>query len=57
VKMEFWPKDSPGLAKENIESIIAAQKRVGGIRPDASPVAYERFADLTVFNDAMKMVK
>ncbi len=36
-----------GLKKENIESIIAAQKRVGGIRPDATPVAHERFADLT----------
>ena len=57
VKMDFWPKDTAGLKKENIESIIAAQKRVGGIRPDATPVAYERFADLTVFSDAMKMVK
>ncbi len=57
VKMDFWPKDNPGLTKENIESIIAAQKRVGGIRPDATPVAYERFADLTVFNDAMKLAK
>ncbi|HVG52215.1 MAG TPA: ABC transporter substrate-binding protein [Xanthobacteraceae bacterium] len=57
VKMEFWPKDKAGLNKENIEAIIAAQKRVGGIRPDATPVAYERFADLTVFNDAMKMAK
>jgi ABC-type nitrate/sulfonate/bicarbonate transport system substrate-binding protein len=57
VKMEFWPRDKAGLNKENIEAIIAAQKRVGGIRPDATPVAYERFADLTVFNDAMKMAK
>lgn len=57
IKMEFWPKDSAGLKKENIEAIIAAQKRVGGIRPDATPVAYERFANTSVFDDALKMVK
>jgi NitT/TauT family transport system substrate-binding protein len=57
VKMEFWPKDTSGLKRENIEAIIAAQKRVGGIRPDATPVTYERFADTSVFDDAMKMVK
>ncbi len=57
VKMEFWPKDSNGLAKENIESIIAAQKRVGGIRPDATPVAYDRFANNSVYADAVKLVK
>ena len=57
VKMDFWPKDNAGLTKENIESIIAAQKRVGGIRPDATPVAYERFANTSVYADALKMVK
>jgi NitT/TauT family transport system substrate-binding protein len=57
VKMDFWPKDNPGLDKENIDSIIAAQKRVGGIRPDATPVSYERFANTSVYADALKMAK
>ena len=43
--------------KENIDSIVAAQKRVGGIRPDATPVAYDRFANTSVYADALKMVK
>ncbi len=43
--------------KENIEAIIAAQKARRRHPSDAAPVAYERFADLTVFNDAMKMAK
>lgn len=57
VKMNFWPKDNVGLTKENIDSIVAAQKRVGGIRPDATPVAYDRFANTSVYADALKMVK
>ncbi|MGZ5897324.1 MAG: ABC transporter substrate-binding protein [Xanthobacteraceae bacterium] len=57
VKMDFWPKDNAGLTKENIDSIVAAQKRVGGIRPDATPVAYDCFANTSVYADALKMVK
>lgn len=57
VKMDFWPKDNPGLDQPNIDAIIAAQKRIGGIRPDATPVAYERFANTSVYADALKMVK
>ena len=55
--MDFWPKDNPGLDQPNIDAIIAAQKRIGGIRPDATPVAYERFANTSVYADALKMVK
>jgi ABC-type nitrate/sulfonate/bicarbonate transport system substrate-binding protein len=57
LKMDFWPKDNPGLTKENIDAITAAQKRVGGIRAGATPVAYDRFADTSVYADALKMVK
>jgi hypothetical protein len=55
--MEFWPKDSNGLSEKNIDAIIAAQKRVGGIRPDATPVAYSRFANTSVYDEAIKLVK
>ena len=56
VKMDFWPKDTAGLSPQNIEVIIEAQKRVGGIRPDATPVAYARFANTSLFDEAKKMV-
>jgi NitT/TauT family transport system substrate-binding protein len=56
VKMGFWPKDTAGLSPQNIQVIIEAQKRVGGIRPDATPVAYSRFANTSLFDDAKKMV-
>ena len=31
--------------KKNIDDVIETQKRVGGIRPDATPVAYDRFSN------------
>ena len=57
VKLEFWPKSSAGLAQKNIEAVIEAQKRVGGIRADATPVAYGRFANTGLYEDALKLVK
>ena len=56
VKMEFWPKGH-GLGQKNIEAIIEAQKRVGGIRADKTPVAYDKFADLSLYEQALKLVK
>jgi NitT/TauT family transport system substrate-binding protein len=57
LKMDFWPKDNAGLDQKNIDEIIAAQKRVGGIRADATPVAYGRFANTSIYADALKLVK
>ena len=56
VKMEFWPKGH-GRDQKNVESIVEAQKRVGGIRADKTPVTYANFADLSLYQDALKMVK
>jgi ABC-type nitrate/sulfonate/bicarbonate transport system substrate-binding protein len=56
VKMEFWPRGH-GLGQKNIEAIIEAQKRVGGIRPDKTAVTYDRFADLSLYEEALKRVK
>lgn len=54
LEIGFWPRGN-GLAKENIEAIIATQKRVGNIKGDA--VAYDRFVDLSVYDAAVKLVK
>jgi NitT/TauT family transport system substrate-binding protein len=54
--MEFWPRQGLGLPEKNINEIIETQKRVGGIRPNATPVTYDRFATQAIFQDAMKRV-
>jgi ABC-type nitrate/sulfonate/bicarbonate transport system substrate-binding protein len=54
VKMEFWPREH-GLKKENVDSIIATQKRVGNIKGD--PVPYENVVDLSIYQEALKLVK
>lgn len=54
VKMEFWPREH-GLKKENLESVIATQKKVGNIKGD--PVPYENVADLSIYEEALKLVK
>jgi NitT/TauT family transport system substrate-binding protein len=57
VKMDFWPKSSHGLSQKNIEAIVDVQKRVGGIRPESTPVTYERFANTSLYDDAVKLVR
>jgi ABC-type nitrate/sulfonate/bicarbonate transport system substrate-binding protein len=54
VKMEFWPR-AHGLKKENIEAILAAQKRVGNIKGE--PAKYEQLVDLSLYEEALKRVK
>jgi NitT/TauT family transport system substrate-binding protein len=54
VKMEFWPREH-GLKKENVDSIIATQKRVGNIKGE--PVPYEKVVDLSIYQEALKLVK
>ncbi len=55
--MQFWPTSGPGLDKATIEDVIATQKKVGGIRPDKTPVTYERYADLAIYEDALKLMQ
>jgi len=54
VKMEFWPREH-GLKKENVDSIIATQKKVGNIKGE--PVAYDGVVDLSIYEEAAKLVK
>jgi hypothetical protein len=52
--MEFWPHGN-GLKKENVEAILAAQKRVGNIKGE--PAKYEQVVDLSIYEAALKLVK
>jgi NitT/TauT family transport system substrate-binding protein len=53
--MDFWPRGNIGLPEKNINDIIETQKKVGGIRPNATPATYERFANPAIYNDAAKL--
>jgi NitT/TauT family transport system substrate-binding protein len=57
VKIDFWPREGAGLTKANLETVIDLQKKVGGIRPDKTPVAVERLATTGVYDDAIKLLK
>lgn len=57
VKMDFWPHDSAGLAKANIEAVAKVQEKAGNIRPGKTPPSYERVVDPSIFADAMALVK
>jgi hypothetical protein len=52
--MGFWPREH-GLRKENVEAVLAAQKRVGNIKGD--PAKYEQVIDLSVYEAAQKLAK
>ncbi|HXV09491.1 MAG TPA: ABC transporter substrate-binding protein [Burkholderiales bacterium] len=60
----FWPNGHSGLDRKRFDKTVQIQVMVGkktkgkgGIKPDATPVAYDRFADLSIWNDAMALVK
>jgi NitT/TauT family transport system substrate-binding protein len=55
--MEFWPVGHDGLARRNLEAVVQIQKRTGGIRPEKTPVAYDKLVDTTVWRDAAALVK
>jgi NitT/TauT family transport system substrate-binding protein len=54
VAMEFWPRGN-GLAKKNVEAILAVQKKVGNIK--GAPAKYEDLVDLSIYEAALKLVK
>lgn len=63
-KMEFWPNGTVGLGKSRIMKAVANQVGVGkrtkgrgGINPKKTPVTYEQMTDLTLWEDARKMMK
>jgi NitT/TauT family transport system substrate-binding protein len=55
VPMQFWPHDSHGLKRENVEAVIATQKKVGRIKGD--PIPYDKVVDLSIYEEALKLVK
>jgi len=55
--MEFWPRGHVGLTRAHLESVIAKQVAIGGIRPDRKPVTPERLADPSVWQEALALTR
>lgn len=55
--IDFWPTDNDGMNRKKIEAVAALMKKVGAIKPDKQPVAYDKLVDLTVWKDAEAIVK
>jgi NitT/TauT family transport system substrate-binding protein len=56
-KLEMWPVGHDGLARENLEAVVATEKQLGSIKPGKTPVSYDRLVDRTVWKDADALVK
>ena len=59
----FWPNGESGLDQKRFDKTVQIQVMVGkktkgkgGIKPDATPVSYGRFNDISIWNDAMALV-
>jgi NitT/TauT family transport system substrate-binding protein len=57
IDMDFWPKDTDGLSRKNIEVLGNVMKKVGNIKPDKEPAPYERIVDQSIYRDAKALVK
>ena len=61
--MDYWPRETAGLSKKRIGRAVKIQTMVGkrtkgksGINPKKTPASHERLTDLSIFDDARKMV-
>jgi len=57
IDIDYWPAADDGLDRTRLEHLSGLMKKVGGIRPDKTPVTYERLVDESVWKDAAAMVK
>ena len=55
--IDFWPTDNDGMNRSKIEAVAALMKKIGAIKPDKEPVAYDKLVDASVWKDAAAMVK
>jgi NitT/TauT family transport system substrate-binding protein len=55
--IDFWPSDNDGLDRHKLEATIALMKKINNIQPGKEPVAYDKLVDLTVWRDAVALLK
>jgi ABC-type nitrate/sulfonate/bicarbonate transport system substrate-binding protein len=56
-KLEMWPVGQDGLARENLDAVVAVEKQLGSIKPGKTPVSYDKLTDRTVWKDAEALAK
>lgn len=54
-KINFWTADGAGMPQANLENMIKAQVAVGNVDAAKAPT-YDQLVDLTIYQDAMKLV-
>jgi len=52
----FWPASDDGLGRAKLEALIAIQTKNGSIRPDKTPVSYDKLVDTSIWRDAAALV-
>ncbi len=62
--MNYWPRTTAGLSEKRIKRAVAIQTGVGkrtkgksGINPKKTPASHSRLTDLSIYNDALALVK
>ncbi len=62
--MNYWPRTTAGLSEKRINRAIAIQKGVGkrtkgksGINPKKTPATHAQLTDLSIYADALALVK
>jgi ABC-type nitrate/sulfonate/bicarbonate transport system substrate-binding protein len=57
LKIGFWATTDDGMPRKKIEAVAALMKKIGAIKADKQPVAFDKFVDQSVWKDANAMVK
>ncbi len=55
--IDFWATKDDGMPRNKIEAVAKLMKKIGAIKADKEPVAYDNFVDASVWKDANAMVK
>jgi ABC-type nitrate/sulfonate/bicarbonate transport system substrate-binding protein len=54
--IDYWPTDSDGMERKQIEGVIAGQVKTGNIQPGKTPVAYDKLIDTSIYKDAAALI-
>jgi ABC-type nitrate/sulfonate/bicarbonate transport system substrate-binding protein len=54
--VDFWPTDNDGMDRKKITAVAALMKKIGAVKPDKQPVAYDKLVDPSIWKDASAMV-
>jgi NitT/TauT family transport system substrate-binding protein len=57
LKIGFWATKDDGMPRNKIEAVASLMKKIGAIKGDKQPVAFDKFVDASVWKDANAMVK